>query len=589
MKKLFLCLCLLTAMAMIVACGGGNGTADDGGNQAGGQQGAAATPAPAAGAATGEQAAATRGIDGIDWSEHVTFTWFMMATPANDYYSDFAHNPVSRYLEHRFNVTFEYHQAPVGTDADHLALMMGAGQHTDVIALASYTGSVSQLYYDNIIVDIAQWLDYMPNMRNLLETNPDFNRAARDDFGRILTLPMINEEPTHPWSGLMYRHDILETMTDGNVQFPSGNDVPTTLADWEYMLPLFLEYFQQAGFADFAPLIIPAMGQSMGLFVWGELMNTFGGFHGFYVRNGVVHAGMLEPAMFEYTRTMRDWFERGWIHQDFASQTTGMFFMPNPPLVFGGATGAWFGMTMHMADRMSMPDLGMHFDVRPMPSPMAPGITHRDMIRRREGDFGVGLGPAVATSNPDIGRFLAIVDFLYSHEGGMMRQLGLTADQIPPNDTMMARMGMSEGAYWFGDDGLVVFHPNSDTAGGHINRAAANGIRFPGFNANSFENAVRTPEMVHAHAMWGAQDNYTEVHPLPDQLTPTVEEAAILSANEARIHDLRDQMMASFIMGSVPLNEETWQNFVNQLIDVGYAENRDIWQAAYDRFLVRGQ
>lgn len=584
MKKLFMFICTLTIMALLAACGGGT---DDAGDDNGADNGngaavtAETTPPPDP---------TVTGIDGIDWSENVTFSWFFMATPGNDYYSDFAYNPVSRYLENRFNITFDFHQAPVGTDADHLALMMGAGTYTDVIALASFTGSIPQLFYDGVIVDIAEWLDYMPNMSYLLETNAEFNRRARDDQGRILLLPpTLNEEVTYPWSGLMYRHDILVTMTDDNVQFPSGNDVPTTLEDWEYMLPIFHEYFTQAGFADFAPLIIPGQSQSVGLFVFGELMNSFGGFHDFYVRNGVVHAGMLEPAMFEYTQTMRDWFERGWIHQDFLSQTTGMFFMPNPPLVFGGAAGVWFGMTMHMGDRMSVPEHDMHFDVRPIPSPVGPGVTHQDMIRRGEDNFGALIGSAVYAGNPDIGRFLAVMDFLYTYEGGVMRQLGLRGDQIPPNDTMMARMGMPDGSHTFDANGLVIWHENLDTAGGHINRAAVNGIRFPGFNANSHENAVRPPEMINAHAMWGAQDEVTQVHPLPFQLTPTVAEAAILAANEPRIIDLRDQHMAMFITGGLPLNEDTWAEFTNQLIDAGMLESQAIWQAAYDRFTVRGQ
>ena len=39
--------------------------------------------------------------------------------------------------------------------------------------------------------------------------------------------------------GLVYRADILDVMTGGNPQFPSGNSEPTTIEDWEYMLPLF--------------------------------------------------------------------------------------------------------------------------------------------------------------------------------------------------------------------------------------------------------------------------------------------------------------------------------------------------------------
>jgi putative aldouronate transport system substrate-binding protein len=587
MKKLLLYLNLLVFIGVFAACGNDSGTAD--------------TEAQTVTQTSDEANVSTQtasneptgtGSDAVNWDEHVNFTWWMIATPtpALDFYTDYSDNPVTKYLEHRFNVSFTFEQPAAGTDADALALMMGSGRYTDVINLAPYTGSVGQLYEDGIIIDIAEWLDYMPNFRSLLETYPEIARATYDDLGRILMLPHIDLGAGAPWAGLVYRHDILETMTDSNIQFPSGNDAPTTLADWEYMLPIFLDYFEQAGFADFAPLILPA--NPMGMFHWGELMSGFGGYYLFYVRNDEVRAGMFEPAMFNYVDTMRDWFERGWIHQDFSSRTTDMFFMPNPPLTFGGAAGSFYSMLVHLADRMSVPEEGMFFDVRPIASPLAPGVTQEDMLRRRRGILGTARGHAIYSGNANIGRFLAIMDFFYSEEGGMMKTLGLTADQIAPNDTMMTRMGVSEGVWWNNADGLIEFHPNMHPDTGNVAGPAVNGLRFPGVELYiPQERFVDEPNQIdaHAEAVWGAHDDITEVLQLPEELTPTADEAATLSANSARFTDFINQRVGMFIMGTAPLDETSWNEFLDQLREFGYLENRDIWQAAYDRWLVRGQ
>jgi hypothetical protein len=493
-------------------------------------------------------------------------------------------------LEHRFNVTFEFEQPVVGTEGDALALMMGTGRYTDAINLGVYPGSIPQLYYDGIIIDIAQWLHYMPNLQHIIDNYPHFTRGIFDDEGRILTLPQFNDSPTTPWTGFMYRHDILETMTDGSVQFPSGNELPTTIADWEWMLPIMMDYFVQAGFADYAALIIP--GAPSGLFPWGDLASGFGAFHLFYTRDGVVYAGMMQPGMFEYTQTMRRWFENGWIHQDFLSRTQDMFFMPNPPLVHGGMAGVFFGMQgVHGGDRMSIPEMGMNFDVRPISSPIAEGITHRDMTARSDGYFDPIPGHAVYVGNPDIGRFLAIMDIFYTEEGSLLRQVGIRGEQISPNDTVMERMGMPDGNYWFEADGRVNFHPNIDEAGGHIIATAISGIRFPGIAGGSFSNNAVTglEEMTNAQRLWGIQDPVSEVFRLPPVLSPTVEESTILSTNAARFTDLIDQMMAAFITGGTPLNDETWAEFLDELRNLGYEENRDIWQVVYDRYLARGQ
>jgi hypothetical protein len=565
MKKLFFALCILAAISLFAAC---NADEDNASNQ----QGVADHPA----------------------GEHITFTWWQVGTPtpALEFYTSYSDNPISRYLEHRFNVTFEYEQAVSGTEGDSLALMMGTGRYTHAINLGPFTGNVAQLFDDGIIIDIAEWLDYMPNFRKLLEENPRLSSAAYNDDGRILMLPTLDMGGGGtPWAGLMYRHDILEAMTDGNVQFPSGNDAPTTIADWEYMLPIFLEYFQAAGYVDYAPMILPA--RPIGLYHWGELMSSFGGYYTFYVRDDEVRAGILEPAMFEYVKTMRDWFEKGWIHQDFASRTQDMFFNPNPPLVFGGMAGAFYGMLVHLDDRMSVPELGMNFDVRPIASPLADGITQEDMLRRRRGVLDPPRGTAVYVGNPDIGRFLTIMDHLYSDEGGLLRTFGLTAEQIPPNDRIMARLGMSEGVYWYNEDGLIEFHPYLDEDTGHINGTVIDGLRLPGIVISlpdeAFADTGSNEINSHAEYVWGAHDAVTRVLPMPEELTPTTEESAILTANNVRFMDYIDQMIGRFITGATPLTEETWNEFTDQMRAFGVEESRDIWQTAYDRWRNRGQ
>jgi hypothetical protein len=262
--------------------------------------------------------------------------------------------------------------------------------------------------------------------------------------------------------------------------------------------------------------------------------------------------------------------------------------MPNPPLVFGGAAGIWFGMTMFLDDFLSMPDFGVVADTRPITSPTSQGVTYQDMLRRSEGLFDGGTNAAVYTGNPDIGRFLAVMDIFYTEYGSKLRALGLTTEQIPPNDTMMARILNSEGAYSMNADGTIFVNPRSDWGGGDISHAVLNGIRFPGFGANSLVNSVQSEAVAYAGAVWGAQDAHTEVHPLPAGLTPTDPESVTLSNNEARFNDFINQMIASFIMGTEPLNESTWTDFTNQLRAFGYDENREIWQAAYDRFMARG-
>lgn len=140
--------------------------------------------------------------------------------------------------------------------------------------------------------------------------------------------------------GLVYRRDILETMTGGNVAFPSGSEEPTTIADWEYMLELMKQYFTAAGLPDYACLILPATGY----FSTGELISGFGiGGTDYLKEDGSVGYGIAEDNFYNYLVKMKEWYAKGYIYADFAGRSQDLFYLPNTALTYGGSAGIWFG------------------------------------------------------------------------------------------------------------------------------------------------------------------------------------------------------------------------------------------------------
>jgi len=572
MKKiLIMVLCCIVLVFVLVAC----------------ESNEAPAPTPPA---TGDNQAATPGEPPppteIDEDVHYTFTVWMYAT-ANDLYSGYSNNPSVNYLNQRFNVTLDFIQPVAGTEADALALMFGTAQYTDLIDVTTFTGSIAELYQDGVIVDISNYLQYMPNLSAHLDANDNIRRQFFNDDGRILTLTVFGEVPEIAWGGLVYRHDILEAMTGGNVQFPSGNEGPVTVEDWEYMLPLFQQFFQVAGFHDYAPLIIPATGT----FWDGALVSGFG-FPGpvyFYdTRTGVVNHGYMTDGFLNYLQTMNRWFENGWIYRDFATRVGDMFFLPNPALTFGGAAGVWFGLQSQLGDAMSMPEHGLYFDVRPAPTPLdeAFGVTGEQVL-----DF---IAPyyqnmatfVVTTATSNIPRLLTVLDFMYSDEGGLIWTYGLTAEQIPENDTVYTQAGLSEGAFWF-ENGSIVINPLIDLGGGTIQRSDVNLIRLPGFNRNAQEMSISAPIIQNAHNHWAKYDPVGVIERLPTRLSFSVADDIEMATRDVMITDFAEGAIQRFIMGTDPINEETFEAFRNQLIALGILENIRINQEALDRYLTR--
>ena len=273
--------------------------------------------------------------------------------------------------------------------------------------MSFFTGSLQQLYDDGVIIDIAQYLHYMPNFSAILEAYPEARRYFFDEYGRMLRLSPIRGGDELAWGGLAYRHDILEIMTGGNIHFPSGNDTPTTIEDWEFMLPLFQAFFEMTGFPESAPFIIPFNGY----FPMGDFGSGFG-FPGFryYVdtTTGVVNNGMFSPGLFDYLQTMNRWFEAGWIDRDFATRVGDMFFLPATHLTFGGAAGIFYALGGFLGDTMSLPEHGLYIDLRPMRTPLAEGMTMDRVLNRNPSRFEEGFGYVVTSQAQNIPRLLSI-------------------------------------------------------------------------------------------------------------------------------------------------------------------------------------
>jgi len=519
---------------------------------------------------------------GIDWTTHETFSWWINSS-ANDYYAGYSDNSVIKYLEEKFNVSFEFEEPVSGTEFDAISLMFGTGQYTDLVAMNQYLGSWDELLEDGVIVDIADYLDYMPNLSARMEADPGFKAHLYNDDGQILSINSYPEESRKSWCGLVYRRDILEEMTGGNVQFPSGKDEPETIEDWEYMLPLFKEYFENLGLVEYAPFILPYNGY----FGFGEMADSFGIAYNFYVDETTVYFGAAEDGWREYLTKMNEWYKAGYIYQDFASRTQDMFFQPNPALLYGNAAGIWMGMLSHLGSAMSDPESDVVYDVRPLKSPVAEGRTVADQLKRNTPPSqGTGLNYIVTTACKNPEKLLAILDYMYSDEGGMLTAYGLTRDQIPAGDTIYKANDLDEGTYWFDENDNFIYNPLMDAAGGNLSSANFAGEKIPGYIRNSYGNMMASDEMKNAYDKWCGSDDLTVKMSLPD-ISATEEEKEATLGIEVELFNYTMEMTPKFIVGTESLDDESWNNYLAQLEAFGLSLMLETNQARYDRYLSR--
>lgn len=528
-----------------------------------------------------------------DESQEITISYWMYA---DDYkhYNSLNDNPVVKILNEKFNIKLDFQTPAMGSEIDNFNLMLGTQDYTDIMNMTYCTESLSTLYQDGVILDLAPYVEeYMPNYYALIQSNETLKKSVYDDEGHLLSVAQLDNVERTQWGGMVYRRDILETMTGGNVQFPSGNSEPTTVEDWDYMLPLMKQYFEYSGIPDTACLIIPAIGYV----ATGELQAGFGvpALIGLSADGKSVEFAPATENFYNYLTKMHEWYEAGYIYPDFASRTNDMFYLPNPALTYGGAAGVWFGLLGQVSDQMSLPEYGLMMDVRPLSAPLdtANGITAEMAASYVTIDVIAANRCIAATVEPErLVRILKFLDFTYTQEGALLLNRGLNAEQAAA-DELYTKMGFTDGAYYFDENGKICvydwilqgandgFEPMSFTGQRLMGAVDETANDWP---ANQERDYIDDAED-NADAVWTMYGSSRVIPMGATAMTP--EESAKYNAVYTNIMDYVNSMVPKFILGTEKLDEAAWTAYMAKLNELGLQDLLSARQSAYDRYLKR--
>lgn len=516
-----------------------------------------------------------------DLSETMSFSVFQQADDNPEF--SYEESPVMDYWKKMFNIEFTWQFPPQGSEQDQMTVMLGTGDYTDLIDLSFNTENLTTLYEDGVLYDLAPYVEkYMPNYYAYLNDpqNSDVRSALYDDDGRLYTLALIQEKASQ-WGGLVYRRDILESVTGGNISFPSGNDHPVTIEDWDYMLPLMKQYFDAAGLGESACLIIPAKGY------WenGTLLEGFGIGGADYVDNdGKVQYGLAQDAFYDYLVKMKEWYEAGYIYTDFAGRTQDLFYFPNSALTYGGGAGVWYGISAQLGGAMSIPDYNLIMDVQPVASPEIDGVEPIGTNYISRAMNSTGWGVSTNCSEEKLIRIMTACDYFYTEEGAATRTIGLSVEQGASEYEGMVSRGMGNGVR---KSGTVEWTEEMDNAADKEDYDFGMN-RLPGISSAITTRTARLVDGVDMTAL--GNDVWTghgDQNAFPYTVTFTSDETAEYNSIQTNMTDYADSVIPKFIMGREELNEETFMAYQQQLNELGLETYLSVKQAAYDRYLTR--
>lgn len=457
-------------------------------------------------------------------------------------------------MEKLTNIHFEFKNAPKDSFETKKNLVFASGDYPDVFYAAGLTPAEQMNYGEQgILVPLEDLIEgYAPNVKKILEENPEIRKSITAPDGHIYALPVI--EFNQPWyrNPLWYNGEFLKAL---NIE-----KLPETTEElYTYLKRVKEEDPNGNGKADEIPLSSAAPGNSLrDIRTW--LLGAFGIYEEeIYVDdNDIVHYTPFEEGYKEYLVYLNRLWNEELLDRESFSQTAEQREAKarNNQL---GLFSAWTAFQM-MGEEPNTDD--------PMFSPVKSEFVDQPAIAKNKG---INTGAfAISNSNPSPEASIRWVDYAYSIEGATMFNKG------------------PEGILWQYTDKVNYMKeylpvPDGGDREEYRPKITPNyGIPAPTINLPEIDNGL-LEEVDH----WVANETKTKLLdrgariPFP-VLFLTTEEQAEVTTMTSTLNTYVRQMEAKFVTGAEPLTN--WDSYVDTIKKMGGDRMVEIYQAGYDRW-----
>ncbi|WP_211746641.1 extracellular solute-binding protein [Paenibacillus sp. Marseille-Q4541] len=457
-------------------------------------------------------------------------------------------------MEKLTNIKFEFANAPMDSFDTKKNLVFASGDLPDIFYGADLKPGEEVTYgSQGVLLPLEDLIDtYAPNLKKLLDENPEIRKSITTPDGHIYTLPSINLSSIWYQGPIWYNGDFLKAL--------KVEELPKTTEEfYTYLKRVKEEDPNGNGKADEIPLTSVKLTdiRQFLLGAWGISNMEY-----YADEEGKVHYTPMEEGYREYLTFMnRLWNENLLDHETF-SQTDeqkkskgknnqiGAFSDYHPYFTLGGEPSTDDKMMYPLkSDMVDEPVYGSH-----------PGIT--------TGTFALSL------TNPAPEASIRWVDYLYSVEGATMFASGPEGalwDYVNKETHEKKWLPLEEGVDR--EETRATLTPNYGIVPpGLENEEVKLGLK------NDFDEWIdkENEEKLVPYARVG----YPIVYLLPEEQD---EVSRLLSDLKTYV----EQMEAKFVTGQEPLTG--WDSYLAQVKKMGGDRIAEIYQAAYDRWNQTGK
>lgn len=579
---LSLCLCL----GLMAGCGSNGSTASSGAQSAAPtaaadegsteENGTPAADAAAEGSVTLQEAAANaeatsyaKEIFGDDVQpEEVSYpvdtdeSLSLVATFPDPLFSSYpnamADCSIYKAAEEATGIHVDFQGMSTSASNEQFNVMVASGSYPDLIGWGlNFANGDDAEVEEDVILDLTEYIaQYAPNYYNLLSTDDELLKTAVSSSGYITAFYGLTTEDGLAKEGLAIRTDELEKL---------GLDKPYTIEDFENVLAAFKDDGLKQPLMMLAPGAIQDNWLS-GAFDVAAFCNSFPmSVVPTYVQDGEIKFGPIEDGFKDYITLMHDWYEKGYIESDFVSDNSNWNGSDYSNAITNGEAGIFYCDWGNLNGYIENSEVeGFSLEATYDMHATEDSVNHFGTFITKSASNGF----RISSNCENVELACKWGDWWYSEEGSLLANYGVEGEGFEYVDGVPTFTSLVTDSDLGMRDALLVYASN-----GTINCVIDNNAA-----ASVYSDVDKAAPEIWATGM---DDEYV----IPTSMSLSADDSTEAANIYSDIQTLCMESIAKFITGDKSLDE--FDDFVQQIKDMGIQDYLDIYQDCYDEYMAR--
>ncbi len=457
-------------------------------------------------------------------------------------------------------IQVKFTHPPLGQQRDQFNLLISTKELPDVIYYnwADAVGGPEKMIKDGRIIRLNELIDsYAPNLKRIIESDPDVKKQIALDDGTIYMFPLLKLDALklNATSGLIMRQDWLDKL---NLK------VPTNIDEWYTVLKAFKE---QDPNGNGKPDELPFTGN------WGpgnltklhDFAAAFGVIGGFQLNGDKVEFGPIQPGYRDFLETMAKWYKEGLIDPEIMTNDGKAFDYKVTSNLAGAYQGGVFsGMGKYFN---LMRDTDPNFNVTGVPWPVSPDGTSYATFNLENKVLSYGEAITASADEDKLKYIVQWMDYNYSEEGSDLFNFGIENDSyVRDGEGVKFTDTIINNANGLTYDQALASYALS-IMDGPINQDS----RY--LDALLFDDGQRA-----ANAEWMKASSALTLPPI----RLSTEEVTTSTSIMSQVNTYLNETMTAIISGQKPITEFDTMAETIKSMDIERAI--EVHQAAYDRY-----